>query len=178
MQYRIFNLKESHSLSWNLCRYDASNRMLLNLDHLSYQQYKIKKFFTCGIRWFLLVSFSESCHNNCHLYCSLKWMRPFYFFLSLSFFKILFCFQREGKGRRKRGRETSMCGRLSTHPYWGTGLQCRRVPSLGIEPATLSFTGPRSIHWATPARVAFLFLVTKIFFRVNPSNFNLNICLL
>ena len=37
-----------------------------------------------------------------------------------SFFKILFIF-REGKWRRKRGRETSMCGYFSLAPYWGPG---------------------------------------------------------
>ena len=44
-----------------------------------------------------------------------------------------------------------MCGCLSCIPYWGPGLQPRRVPWLGIEPATLWFTGTCSIHWATPA---------------------------
>ena len=43
-----------------------------------------------------------------------------------------------GEGREK-GRETSMCGCLSCGPYWGPGLQPRRVPWLGIEPATLWF---------------------------------------
>ena len=32
------------------------------------------------------------------------------------------------------------------------GPQPRHVPWLGIEPANLWFAGPRSIHWATPAR--------------------------
>ena len=37
------------------------------------------------------------------------------------FFKILFIyFEREGKGGRKRGRETSMCGCLSRTPLLGT----------------------------------------------------------
>ena len=44
---------------------------------------------------------------------------PFFFC-----FKILFIyFQREGKGGRKRGRETSMCGCLSCIPYWN--LVCK-----------------------------------------------------
>ena len=74
--------------------------------------------------------------------------------LSFIFLKILFIyFQREGKGKRKRGRETSMCGCLSHTPYWGPGPQYRHVPSLGMEPATLWFAGQHSIHWATPARV-------------------------
>ena len=36
------------------------------------------------------------------------------------FFKILFIYFREGKGGRKKGRETSMCGCLSCAPCWGT----------------------------------------------------------
>ena len=35
---------------------------------------------------------------------------------------------REGKGGRKKGRETSMCGCLPCAPYWGPGLQPRHVP--------------------------------------------------
>ena len=41
--------------------------------------------------------------------------------------KILFIF-REGKGGRKRGRKTSMCGCLPLTSYWGPGLQPRHVP--------------------------------------------------
>ena len=44
------------------------------------------------------------------------------------FLKILFFYFREGKGVRKRGRETSMCGCLSCAPCWGPGLQPRHVP--------------------------------------------------
>ena len=66
---------------------------------------------------------------------------------TLEFFKkdYLFIFK-EGKGGRKRGRETSMCGCLAHALYWGPGLQPRHVPQPGIEPATLWFTGPHSIH--------------------------------
>ena len=60
--------------------------------------------------------------------------------------------------RRKRGRETSMCGFLSHAPYWGPGLQPRHVPCLGIESATLWFAGWHSIHQATPARALVSFL--------------------
>ena len=62
-----------------------------------------------------------------------------------------FLFLDRGKGRENE-RETSMCGCLSCTPYWRPGLQPRHVPWLGIEPATLWFTGWLSIHWATPAR--------------------------
>ena len=75
------------------------------------------------------------------------------------FLKILFIyFQSEGKGGRKRGRETSMCGCLLHSPNRGPGLQPSHVPRLGIEPVTIWFTGWHSIHWATPARAPGLFL--------------------
>ena len=45
-----------------------------------------------------------------------------YYFLFL-----LFYFYREGKGGRKRGRETSVCGCLSRTPCWGPGPQPRHV---------------------------------------------------
>ena len=64
--------------------------------------------------------------------------------------KRLFIF-REGKG----GRETSMCGCLSSAPYWGPGRQPRHVPWLGIELATLWLAGCHSIHWATPDRAEY-----------------------
>ena len=45
-----------------------------------------------------------------------------------------------------------MCGCLSHTPYWGPGPQPRHVPWLGIEPVTLLFAGPSSIHLTTLAR--------------------------
>ena len=45
-----------------------------------------------------------------------------------------------------------MYGCLSCVPYSGFGQQPKHVPSLGIKPATLWFTGWHSIHWPTPAR--------------------------
>ena len=63
----------------------------------------------------------------------------------------LFIF-REWKGGRKRGGETSMCSCLLITPYWGPGPKPRHVSWLGIQPATLWFTGQCSTHWATPAR--------------------------
>ena len=62
----------------------------------------------------------------------------------------LFIFER-GKGGRKRGRETSMCGCFSCVPSWEPGLQPRHGLWLGIYPATFWFTGRHSVHWATPA---------------------------
>ena len=56
--------------------------------------------------------------------------------------------------RRKRGREMLMCKRYINRLPLGPSLQPRHVPWLGIEPATLWYTGQHSIHWATPARAA------------------------
>ena len=64
-----------------------------------------------------------------------------------------------GKGERKRGRETSRCGCLSCTPNWGPGPQPRHVPWLEIKLATLWFAGWHSIHWATPARAIFHFVL-------------------
>ena len=38
-----------------------------------------------------------------------------------------------------------MCGCLSHAPHWGSGLQPRHVPQLGIEPETLGFAGYKVI---------------------------------
>ena len=68
------------------------------------------------------------------------WIYFLIYFLSL-FLKRFYLFILEGKVGRNWGRETSVCCCLSCAPYWGPGLQPRRVPWLGIEPATLWFTG-------------------------------------
>ena len=52
-------------------------------------------------------------------------------------FNILFIYFYRG---RKRGREKSVCGCLSSTPYWEPVPQPRHVPCLGIEPETLWFT--------------------------------------
>ena len=70
-------------------------------------------------------------------------------YLCYSFFILnilLIYFYTEGKGERKRRRETSMCGCLSCAPHWGPGLLPRHVPWLEIEPAALWFSGGRSVH--------------------------------
>ena len=81
----------------------------------------------------------------------------------LFFFKILFIYFREGKGGRKKGRETSMCGWLSCAPNWGPGPQPRHVPWLGVEPVTLWFAGQHSVHWATPARAIYISIYSLCF---------------
>ena len=63
--------------------------------------------------------------------------------------------------QRKGGKETSICGCLSQAPNWGSDLQPRCVPWLGIEQATLWFAGWHSSHWATPAR-AWNFLLSAV----------------
>ena len=50
------------------------------------------------------------------------------FYLFFIFLKIFILFFREGKGDRKRGRETSVCGCLSCTPYRWPGRQPRHVP--------------------------------------------------
>ena len=52
-----------------------------------------------------------------------------------------------------------MCGCPSHVPNWGSGLQPRHVPWLGIKLATLWFAGLSSIHWAIPARALCIFLM-------------------
>ena len=79
------------------------------------------------------------------------------FLAILFFFKILFIF-RGGEGRRKGGRETSICGCLLHTPSWGPSPPPRHVPWLGIKPATLWLADQHSVHWATPARASWLFL--------------------
>ena len=69
-------------------------------------------------------------------------------------------FYREGKGRRKRGRETSMCGCLLHTPHWEPGLQYRHTPRLGIEPVTPWFPVRCSIHLAIPTRTDPSYLIS------------------
>ena len=79
-----------------------------------------------------------------------------FMFFKKDFMNSLLIFRQEGKGGR--GRKTSRCGCLLRTPYWGPSPQPRPVPSLGIQPATLLFSGRRSIHQTTPARAKLLLL--------------------
>ena len=54
-----------------------------------------------------------------------------------------------------------MCGCLSHAPYWGPGPQPRYVPWPGIELVTPWSKGRCSIHGATPAGAAWLFLINR-----------------
>ena len=70
-----------------------------------------------------------------------------------------------------------MCSCLSCTPYQGPGRKPRHVTWLGIEPATLWFTGWHLIHWATPARakifyntsvVCIIFWLNRLIKLLNP----------
>ena len=114
--------------------------------------------------WNFIYSWSL---NNTGWNCVGPLIRRFFSINTLNVFSLLYDFHffllkikfilffREGKGGRKRGGETSMCGCLSHAPYWGPGRKPRLAPWLEIGPVTLWFTGWRSIHWATPARAHF-----------------------
>ena len=81
--------------------------------------------------------------------------------ICLKYFIIFRQSGREGEreGGEREGEKESGC--LLSTP-WGPGPQPRHVPWLGIEPATLWFTGRHSIHWATPARAETLYLILQI----------------
>ena len=69
------------------------------------------------------------------------------------FLKIFFIFLDRVEGREGKA---SMCGCLAHTPNWGSGLQPRHVPWLGIELKPLWFSGQHSIHWPhQPVLIAF-----------------------
>ena len=80
-------------------------------------------------------------------------VRIAFFKLALLFKKdfIYFIF-REGKGGEREGEKHQCVVVLLSIPHWGPSPQPRHVPWPGIKPATLGFSGQRSIQWATPAR--------------------------
>ena len=53
-------------------------------------------------------------------------------YLLISFYRFYLFIFRERKGGRKRGRRSSICGCLSSAPYWRPGPQPSLVPWLGI----------------------------------------------
>ena len=66
--------------------------------------------------------------------------------LNTFFKKRCYLFLDREKGGRKRGRESSMGACFLCAPYWWPGSQLRHVPLMGIELATLWFSGWCSIH--------------------------------
>ena len=90
----------------------------------------------------------------------------FFFFKFSVFFKRFYLFIfREGKGRREALKH--QCVVASHVPHTGDlSPQSRHVPWLGIEPPTLWFTDPCSIHWVTTARATHSFFLNTKFIEV------------
>ena len=86
---------------------------------------------------------------------------------------MLIDFREGGKGGRKSGRETSMCGCLSRAPYWGPGPQPRHVPWLGFELITplVHRLAPNSLSHTSQG---YQFLLLKTLFNKNDFQFAYN----
>ena len=86
------------------------------------------------------------------------------YWVSFLFLKkdFIYLFLERGEGREKERVRHSNVWLLLAHPHQRPKPQPRHVPWLGIELATLWFSGRHSIHWATPARAIYIFL--KILF--------------
>ena len=74
------------------------------------------------------ILYIECSINYNKMYFPLKLFGPYSLTFVLFAITAYFPFLERGEGRRKRGRETSMCGCLSHAPHWGPGLQPRHVP--------------------------------------------------
>ena len=78
------------------------------------------------------------------------------------FFKdFIYLFLEKGREGEREGEKHQRMVASHARPYWGPGLQPRCVPRLGIEPATLCFTGMCSVHWATPTRANVIYFCFK-----------------
>ena len=82
-----------------------------------------KKFCKYAFSFFLLGKYKTTSQALKLKSSAIIWYITTFF---LRFYLFIF-FQREGKGRRKRGRETSMCGCLLRDAYWGPGPQPRHM---------------------------------------------------
>ena len=90
---------------------------------------------------FCRLALNPLSHTNQGSYTTLNILLSIlYLPIILLFKKYFFKFIFRERGRGEKERETSVCGCLSSVPYWGPGLQPRHVPWLGIEPATVWFT--------------------------------------
>ena len=96
-------------------------------------------------------------------YCTVsshKGKQYFYFFKDFIYLFLA------GKGGRKRGRETSVCGCLSRAPSWGPDPQPRHVPWLGIELATFGLqasTPSTEPHQPGPHSISYSLLINASF---------------
>ena len=136
----------NHSPVFHLkCHYKIVNHMELcsmwpfEIDFLSFSIMSLRAMRVVAVSSFLLLS---SMDIPQFVYPFSHW-RTFGLFPFLK--KSLFIFRERGKEGERLG-ETSMCGCPSCTPHQGPGPQPRYVPWLGIEPATLWFTGQQSIH--------------------------------
>ena len=104
-----------------------------------------------GVRWTQIWDNGRKLHPP-----PLSW-KPKVAKVYLLFNFFLISFQREREGERQEEKHPCvremLIGCLSHAPNWGPGLKSRHVSWPGIQPASFLFAGPRSIHWATPARV-------------------------
>ena len=105
--------------------------------------------FLSASQYFLQKSFFFLLKSTLHSFRIIRWWQTYYFqfvrdyifslkwwwlnYIDLFLKRFYLLIFTEGKWRRKRGRETSMCGCLSHTHNQGPGLQPRHVPWLGIE---------------------------------------------
>ena len=97
--------------------------------------------------------------QDLNLYLNLDyWLRILAYFLILNLLKkdFIYLFLDKGEGKEKeRERNINVWLPLMSLTLGDLARNPGMCPRLGIEPATLWFAGPRSIPWATPARVDF-----------------------
>ena len=113
------------------------------------------------VSFWILGFFSISVKNAIGISTGILFVSVNHFFCISSMYVCLYVcmyFQREGKGRRKKGRETSICCLSQAH-----NLGPRHVPWLEIEPVAFWFAGQPSVHWATPVRAVSLLNTNFIF---------------
>ena len=75
-----------------------------------------------------------------------------YFILYYFYFLNFYLFLERGREREREGEKHQCVVASWPPPTGGLALNPGVCPRLGIELATLWFTGRSSIHWATPAR--------------------------